>query len=136
MTRPLVLAAFVLAAVAAILAGLSVIDGPDLAREKRLDERRTGDLIRIDHAIARHYQRHGVLPQSLEDTDLGIVPRDPETDAPYRYEIAGEGYRLCATFRHPGAAQERPAAFLGRDFDEHDAGPHCFDRPLPKDARP
>lgn len=129
-------AILVLLGLGAAVAGLLVIDTPGVAREKRLDARRESDLVSIESAIERFYRLNGKLPGRLDETDLGDVPADPETDAPYRYEILEEGYRLCATFGHAGEKSDGAIRFLGRNFDRHGAGTQCFDRPLPGLAEP
>jgi len=116
-----------------VTAGLFVAGGPGAARQHRLDERRTQDLEMLTFAIQRHYNRHRAPPPSLDtlrvEHEINDVPADPETRAPYRYEVTGPaGYRLCATF------QTRSDDTFGRSSWAHDTGSVCFDRgPLTPD---
>ncbi|HTA73238.1 MAG TPA: hypothetical protein VK733_03145 [Gemmatimonadaceae bacterium] len=118
---------------ATVTAGLFVAGGPGVARAHRLDERRTQDLDVLVGAIQRHYNRHRALPPSLDtlrvEHEMLDVPVDPETRAPYRYEVTGPAaYRLCATFH------TRSDETFGRSSWAHDSGSVCFDRgPLTPD---
>jgi len=113
--------------VATVTTGLIVAGGPGVARQRRLDDRRTQDLEMLTFAIQRHYNRHHALPSSLDtlrvEHEMRDVPIDPETRVPYRYEVTGPtGYRLCATFRQPSND------VYGRTSWAHDTGSVCFDR--------
>lgn len=119
-------AALVVAALATVAATVVVMGTPGAQREARLDERRVRDLGRIADAIDRYHQIHGALPASLAalndqpGVDLAIV--DPESAAPYGYEMAGgRRYRLCAVFHTDSAARHATEW-------AHAAGNHCFDR--------
>jgi len=108
-----------------ITAGLIVAGGPGVARQRRLDERRTLDLTMLVISINVHYTRHHALPSSLDTLRVENVdiPVDPVTRAPYRYEVtSATGYRLCATFTQP--SDDR----YGRGEWHHGIGPVCFDR--------
>jgi hypothetical protein len=112
---------------ATVTAGLIVAGGPGVERQRRLDDRRSRDLDVLVMAIQRHYNRHHSLPPSLDtlsvEHEMLDVPVDPETRAPYRYEVTGPtGYRLCATFH------QRSNDTFGRTSWAHDSGSVCFDR--------
>jgi hypothetical protein len=111
-----------------ITAGIIVAGGPTVARQQRLDERRTQDLEQITFPINRYYTRHHTLPASLDalvaDHEMPKLPGDPETRAPYRYSVTGAtDYQLCATFEQPSPDD----AFGGASW-AHGTGPVCFRR--------
>jgi type II secretory pathway pseudopilin PulG len=117
----------VVVVVITVVAGLVVAGSPKVERQRRLDERRTQDLEILVAAINRHYTHHQSLPPSLDtlriEHQLLMPPVDPETRAPYRYEVTGPtGYRLCATFQQPSNDA------FGRASWAHDTGTVCFDR--------
>jgi hypothetical protein len=111
---------------ATVTAGLIVTGGPGVARLRRIDDRRTQDLEMLTLAIQRHYARHHALPSSLDtlrvEHEVRDVPVDPQTRAPYRYEITGPtAYKLCTSFHQPSTDA------LGRSSWAHDTGSVCFD---------
>jgi len=110
-----------------VVAGLFLAGSPSIARQRRLDERRTEDLQLIARSIDNYYSHHQALPPYLDTLsrthELRDVPVDPGTHAPYRYEVTGPtGYRLCATFQQPSNDAFGPGPFA------HDTGSVCFDR--------
>jgi hypothetical protein len=126
-TGRLLLAAFVALALAAVIAGFLVIGSPARQRQLALDEKRVEHLRQIAGAVDLYWQRHERLPASLDELANEWIAqlRDPETGAPYRYEVAGdERYRLCAVF---ALADEQPAEVpWKRHLSTHPAGPHCY----------
>ncbi len=116
--------------VAACVAAFIVMDPPGVQRQRKLDERRIENLIRIESAIDAHAEAKDALPKDLEDA-IGSapwidMPRDPETGAAYGYErIDATRYRLCAEFAlrsRGGSGQSQGVPW------EHPAGRHCFER--------
>lgn len=110
---------------AAVIAGLIVSGSPQRQRELRLDERRVSDLRNLSSAISRHFRDTGRLPETLDrlvdGRILSTMPRDPETNETYAYEIDGpREFRLCAEFllaSHPPGTGE---------FWSHTDGQQCF----------
>ena len=131
----------------AIIGSLQHINSPALERRQKSDAIRQAALESIDNAVMRYHRAYRKLPNSLgelADAQHWRFPRDPTTRNPYEYELVDEtAYRLCATF-----SQERILDDLVMEygpymrvstFDEHPAGPHCFDQevePLPPVAEP
>lgn len=110
-----------------VVAGLITLGPPSVAREHRLDEQRTLDLVRITTAIDGYAKRQNALPPSLDTLvathDLALIPRDPTTNTPYEYGPTGPStYRLCATFQQPSDGNVAKW--------NHSAGHTCFDDKL------
>jgi hypothetical protein len=126
----LVVATLVVVAVLGV--ALWVVGSPAAQREVRLDQRRIGDLVRLEQAVEEYWKQHRSLPADL--ATLARVPGqsltldDPDGRPPYAYERTGTGgYRLCATFATDTADQE--ARRTGTQMRWlHAAGLQCFDR--------
>src|SRR3546814_4288051 len=76
------------------------------------------------------YQReHKVLPESFEALSRyshRMLPTDPETGAPYAYEVLSQSsYRLCANFRAERRAETGPL-LNPSPFAFYPAGEKCF----------
>jgi hypothetical protein len=134
--------ALALAASAAVLGALvgafAVLDPPGVQRQRRMDEHRVNDLVKLKAATETYWSQHKKLPPDLES--LGrepglVVPRkDPETGAPYVYEVTGEfSYRLCADFARDSSEQESMLGYA--TVWVHGAGRHCFEQTIPKSTR-
>ena len=116
--------------IAAIVAGLFVIDGPGEARLERLDAARVEDLRRIEQEVANVWRRTDALPPSLDS--LRTAGRltaddliDPTTGAPYDYRVLSDStYELCATFDR--ASDDTPTTYSLTDIGNHEAGRHCY----------
>lgn len=88
----------------AVACSFFVLGSPQYQRSRRFDERRVGDLQIIQSEIIEYWRQKQRLPETLEmltDDVRGFrAPRDPETDQPYEYRIAGAlAFELCATFQ-------------------------------------
>lgn len=126
----LVVATLVVVAVLGV--ALWVVGSPAAQREVRLDQRRLGDLVRLETAVEEYWKQHRSLPADL--ATLSRVPgqslslEDPAGSPPYAYERTGAGsYRLCATFATDTAEHE--ARRTGTQMRWlHAAGLQCFDR--------
>jgi hypothetical protein len=121
----LVLPGVIAIVAAAVVAGLYVSGSPIEQRRFRADERRVNDIQQISNTIGRYYNATENLPPELETLVNGWastgIPRDPETENEYRYEITSDdSYRLCAEF----ARDSRPNR--ERDFWRHGGGSHCY----------
>lgn len=130
--------------VAAVVTGLSLIDGPQTRRETMLDQGRIADLKGLAGVIDCYWTlEHGSgLPQDIDalvarmdsgwrETDLPRICRvrgltDPETAEPYGYRmLGGADYELCATFSRP--SQDDDAEITGKNTRwRHEAGEFCF----------
>src|SRR5690606_37413954 len=96
---------------ATLVPAIAVLDAPPRHREQRLDARRVQDLQQHENAIAAYHAGHKALPDDLAALRAmpgwNLAPGDPETGAPYGYEVLGErSYRLCAKFSTDTAAAE------------------------------
>jgi hypothetical protein len=134
------LAVIVLAVVALVVVIAIVVIDPPRQRLRSLDERRTDDLGSIGQGVEMYWTEHKVLPADLaelgKERNLGRVPVDPETAAPYEYEPVGEyEYRLCATFALD-TLETDPGDLSYPDGWLHGAGRHCFDRSVERLVRP
>ena len=117
---------------ATLVAAIAVLDSPPRQREQRLDARRVQDLQQHENAIAAYHAGHKALPDDLAALRAmpgwNLAPGDPETGAPYGYEVLGErSYRLCAKFSTDTAAAEAPYGPVV-DAWKHGASRQCFTR--------
>lgn len=131
---PALLLGLVAAAVAVVLGtAVAVLDSPSEARRQRLDDQRVQDLSEIAHAVDLYWAQHDAMPPDLDALvdwqAFDEVPRDPESDEPYRYRATGERtFELCAEFAH-GSGDDEPYTSWRRKpgFWPHPAGEHCFE---------
>jgi hypothetical protein len=137
-----------LAILVSIAVGFMVIGSPADQRAKRLDSQRLSDLQTIQWQVVNFYQQKGFIPSALselEDPISGfVVPRDPQTGAPYEYKLIGQSakaFELCATFERAGsnqyyngsmAAPTMPteAGMKAPESWQHEAGRTCFSRAI------
>ena len=113
----------------AVAAGLAVIGTPGNIRLQRLDDTRSQNLRTIANAIQGYHQRHGALPERLEqvqqDAFLNVRLEDVETGTPYEYRaLDASAYELCAQFST--ASDEADGALGNSVFWKHASGRHCF----------
>jgi hypothetical protein len=127
----------VLAAMAAIGVGLSIVGRPSEARRIRLDDRRIQDLQKISTSVDVYWTREKSLPVSLDlsglSASVGVTewPVDPVTGEQYGYRVIDAAtYELCATF----AAKSDRHGWFHESFWAHDAGRQCF-RVTPKEIK-
>jgi hypothetical protein len=111
--------------VAAIVAGLVISGSPERQRLLRLDERRVNDLRTLSQWVSVHYSSTRELPAELAELvdgrTMSSVPRDPESNEAYAYEILERRvYQLCADF---GLPSEDPQP---DQFWAHETGRQCF----------
>ena len=109
-----------------VVYGLTRVGSPSDERERRLDERRVGDLRGIARAVDLHWTRRGSLPASLHElsdaTVRDVALNDPERGEPYQYRVrAASAFELCGVF---GTDWSDPSM---EGFWTHPMGRHCFD---------
>ena len=127
--RFVVAISLIVAVLAVVIVGVTLLDSPAQERLRRLDERRVDDLRSISAELDIYWTREGTLPSSLEDLakEPGIFMElhDPETGRPYEYRVLSSNtYELCAEFaRDTADGQGRPY----RDYWSHGQGRHCFE---------
>ena len=122
--RPLLVAAFVVVVLAAIVAGLVLIGPRGEERARRIDERRVEDLRRITAAARLFHMRHDRLPPALSsmasEPGVSLDLLDPVSGEAYLYRMVGsDRYEICAVFDRE-SDEARPG------FWSHGAGEHCF----------
>lgn len=144
---PTLAVAATIAVLAAVAAGLFLIENPTTERGFRIDAQRVQDLDALAHAIDCHWTLQSALPPDLDaltsrmarlsgerPIDGRCVPArmtDPETDDPYRYRILSDAmFELCATFagtspNSPAAAPGPRSGAVARTWT-HGAGTQCF----------
>lgn len=136
----------ILVVAAAIIGGFFIIGSPKEARLQRFDDQRIMDLQAMQSQIVSYWQNNEKLPARLEDLVDDIsgfrVPKDPETQGDYRYEIKGERqFILCAKFNFPSPGEKNPRAvvpvgpYSEQNWD-HPAGEHCFERTINPETNP
>ncbi len=111
--------------VAAIVTGLVISGSPQHQRLLRLDQQRVYDLQSLSQSLYAHYSNERELPTDLAELVDGrnrlSLPRDPESDQAYAYEILERReFQLCGEFALPSE---------GPQFDEfwaHAEGRQCF----------
>jgi len=128
----------ILATLASIVAGFIIAGSPETERLRRLDERRVQDLSQIQNYVTIYWQSEKALPGNLAEleTTIGVeIPTDPETGAPYEYQVLEDlKFELCATFKteetspFPRYFVKEPATII--DTWNHPAGYYCFERKI------
>ena len=119
--------------VLAVVAGISMIDQPSLARLRKLDSERESALQMLKLRIHGYRTEHGRLPESLEQLSLQAqATHDLATGQPYEYRVQGpaaDSYTLCATFDTSPEDQvpEERRSFDFSEFRHAGPGHQCFD---------
>lgn len=136
-----------------IVSGFFIIGTPRHFRDIRLDTERTSDLQSIQYQILNRYQIKRAVPSSLDELNDALngftVPVDPQTQAPYTYEVLSKtSFKLCAHFNAEtsdtagrGATTDSYATYpvaypggygmkQGGDVWTHTAGDVCFTRTI------
>lgn len=145
-------------AFAVVIAGFFVIGTPKEMRMMRFDEQKVSDLQGLQYQVVNYWQQKQVLPASLDalaDPISGyVIPVDPQTNAPYRYEATGKNsFRLCGTFNMESPDMTGKGAYpsggFGGDYAvssypglpanenwQHGTGETCFERTIDPDLYP
>ncbi|WP_271678813.1 hypothetical protein [Thermomonas mangrovi] len=121
--------------VATLGAALWVMESPSKQRDRRIDERRTGELTAIANAVDAWRASKASLPPSLAilaaEPGASLAVVDPVDGTPYEYRIVSTSrYRLCARFATTTSSGDADGAPMFRATTEwqHPAGRHCFER--------
>lgn len=131
--------------IATIIAGFFIIGTPQEIRRLKQDDMRVSDLQNIQWQIVNYWQQKEMLPTSLAETQdplsESVIPTDPKTKEPYRYEKTGDmSFRLCATFEAQGDMRSpsyaRPIDMGVSDNWQHEAGEQCFERTIDPERYP
>ncbi|HEY4496019.1 MAG TPA: DUF5671 domain-containing protein [Candidatus Paceibacterota bacterium] len=151
----------IIAVLASIIIGFTIMGSPAAARERRFDDQRISDLQNIQWQIVNYWQQKEKFPKSLSDLEDPIsgfrLPVDPNTDDAYEY-ILGEGmsFQLCANFNLStigesdklkgrdgyGSSYPTPMPIYDgvgggiADNWEHNIGRYCFERVIDPDKYP
>lgn len=131
MRKPALLFALFITAgvILAIAAAVSTMDNPQLARFKRLDEKRMQNLLSLSNAVNSFRTKSHKLPESLEqlvkDQGLAQLPLVDDQGRPYEYGAkTDDAYDLCATFDAASRDGRYPS---GSPLSaKHPAGHYCF----------
>ncbi len=133
---------------AGILVGFFTAGSPFVARMRKFDDRRVGDLQMIQGEIIHYWTQKGKLPAAVSDLRNSIsgfaAPADPKSGAAYEYKINSElSFDLCASFElslaadptgvgvtYPKVAPYEPYGPYGRYGEnwDHGTGRACFNR--------
>lgn len=135
MSRPLgksILVVAGMAMAATIGAAIWVMGGPGAQRERRLDERRIGDLRDLQSSIEQYHRDHDRVPPDLAtlagQPGVALPLSDPITGQTYVYVVeAADRYRLCATFATDTARDGQRGYGFDTDW-AHGTGNTCFQR--------
>jgi len=127
--RSVIAISLVVAVLAVVIVGVTLLDSPAQERLRRLDERRLDDLRSITCKLDIYWTREGTLPSSLEELadepGVFIELYDPESGQPYEYRVLSSNtYELCAQFSRD-TAEERDRFY--RENWSHGPGRHCFE---------
>jgi hypothetical protein len=127
--RFVVAISLIVAVLAVVIVGVTLLDSPAQECLRRLDERRVDDLRSISAELDFYWTRERTLPPSLEDLakepGVFIELHDPETGQPYEYRVLSSNtYELCAEFARD-TADEQGRSY--RDSWSHSQGRHCFE---------
>ncbi len=115
---------------AAIIGGFIVSDSPALARAKKFDRQRAGDLTSIFYDLDSEFGGDE-LPETLQ-TSRAKQYVDPETGTAYPYtKVGAQEYTICATFSHDSDYADE-GRFSGASdptskWLNHKAGEQCYD---------
>lgn len=133
--------------IASIIVGFSVIGSPRTQRLIRYDNQKVNDLQMIQGQVLSYWQRKGVIPNSLSETNDELsgfrIPNDPQTNDPYEYTKTGNNsFQLCATFNKepiklPAGGRDISIAMPAEmgisgpvNYWDHGVGKQCFDREI------
>jgi hypothetical protein len=113
----------------AITGGLSIMDSPEIARFKKLDEKRLRDLQGLSNAINGFRGKTHNLPETLEqlaqDQNWVTLKLHDDAQHPYDYLVKDDAsYELCARF--DAASEGRGYNYGGVGSGKHPAGRYCF----------
>lgn len=130
-----------------ILAGFFTAGSPFVARMRKFDDRRVGDLQMIQNEIINYWTQKSKLPLMVLDLRNSIngfaAPVDPKSGTAYEYKINSElSFDLCANFElsssadavgsgsaYPKAVSYGPYGQYDQNWD-HGAGKECFNRTI------
>jgi len=128
---------------ASIIAGFIVIGSPATQRARRFDNQRVIDLQTIQWQVVNYWQQKEVLPKNLTDLNDSItgfiLPKDPETDTDYAYEVVSKlGFKLCSSFnldsvnRNNNYSKPSFVEYTGLQNEnwQYVKGDSCFDRTI------
>ena len=121
------------AVLAAVVAGIVVLDPPGIQRSHKLDEQRVRHLSNLAEEIDQYWSKHKVLPSDL--ATLASLPgqhlnlKDPVSGMAYEFKPGKDAdYALCAGFERASPDEARFYAYGGVKQWRHDAGQTCFAR--------
>lgn len=130
---------------ASIIASFFIIGSPFTQRLRRFDEMRVNDLQMVQNQVMQYWNIKRQLPANLNaitDNISGFqIPKDPDTAAPYEYNVKGSlSFELCANFalksdKESGLNTVPIYEPYGENWN-HAAGHVCFLRTINPDLYP
>jgi len=112
------------------------VGSPTTARNQKSDQTRVDRLRNITYKIESYYSVNNRLPENLSQltVDSYSPMTDPDTDAPFIYEVVSDlSYKLCATFYTSTLDEKAPGAphlpTIPGEYETnffHPEGYHCF----------
>lgn len=107
-----------------------IVDSPNLAREKRIDEQTVNDVQAIDNSVRSFFNQSGKLPTTLADLEKTGFSPYLQSASNIDYLMTGENaYKLCASFVRSNIDDKD--VFLGNVSSvewKHAGGNFCFER--------
>jgi len=118
--------------IAAFVTSLFMVESPQAARNRRVDERIISNFYSIESAVNSYYLEHKELPASLDQIRTNYLSseslRDPSTQEPFTYKVSSSTvFQLCANFRTDTKNTKDVAYQYLPDTQRHLTGYQCLD---------
>lgn len=112
-----------------LLASFWVVDSPAAARDKKVDQQTSDDLMSIMGSIQSYYYQNKKLPSDLSIlTNSTYYMPKPLPESQVFYEISGDkSFKLCAFFRRSNLNDSGDEYSYPNGW-QHGEGQVCFDR--------
>ncbi|MEI7890586.1 MAG: DUF5671 domain-containing protein [bacterium] len=115
------------------IAAFFIIDSPNVARQKKLDQQSIDTIQSIDNSIQSYFGESEKLPAKLDDLQTTKFSYGTGNLKDIEYKIEDEkSYKLCATFLRSSLNDVAPQYFQYTNEWKHDAGNFCFARTVLK----
>jgi len=111
-----------------LISAFFVVDSPQVARQKRIDQQTISDLLSLESSINEYYREKDKLPENiaaLAEENL-YVPKSG-TAVEIEYSVIDElNFQLCADFKRDNTEDQERGFYEGEW--QHGAGLVCFDK--------
>lgn len=121
--------------IAAFVSALLVVESPQQARDRKLDNAILDDFDAISNGLNDYYNKNQKLPATLEELKSEVLfvidenLKDPSTAQFYEYKIvADRRYQLCAVFRISNVDDQDMNSQFYREKWPHKAGTQCIEQ--------